>query len=209
MNIAEIFSEFVPRLRPFGLPVLAGGAVRDSIMGKEPKDWDVFILRGAEKWDFKAIAEEIKPVLADLTKAEPVVSWHLSEPYLVANVKWKDSIIQVLVNPAVSMEELVNTFDWNVCLFAHDGERLFVGESVENIGPGKELHLKTVTFPLSTLRRGFRFSERFKMKLLRDDVLKLCRQIIKNAESKADIGPSANEPDMPALAANLLIDETK
>lgn len=207
MQLKELFTDFVPRLREFGIPVVAGGAVRDSLMNKEPKDWDVFILRGPDKWDFKAIAEQIKPALSDLTKAEPAVSWHLSEPYLVSNVKWKDSIIQVLVNPAASMEELIATFDWNVCLFAHDGERLAQEELIENIGPGKELHLKTVTFPLSTLRRGFRFSERFKMKLLRPDVLKLCREIIKNADAGAHIGPQANEPDMPALAANALIDE--
>jgi hypothetical protein len=206
-SLQQLFNEFIPRLLPFGKPVLAGGAVRDTIMGKEPKDWDVFILRGQENWNFEAIAEQIKPALSSLTKIEPVVSWHRSEPYLVATVKWKEAIIQVLVNPALTMEELIATFDWNVCLFAHDGERALQGESIENIGPGKELHLKTVTFPLSTLRRGFRFSERFKMKLLRDDVLTLCKAIIKNADAHTDIGPTGNEPDMPALAANLLIDE--
>jgi hypothetical protein len=124
----------------------------------------------------------------------------------VATVKWDGMEIQVLVNPAESMEALIGTFDWSVCLFGFDGQSWFKGEPLEHIAAGKSLRLQRVTFPLSTLRRGFRFSERFRMKLERADVLTLCKAITDKAAKDSNVGPSGNEPDMPALAANVLVD---
>lgn len=159
----DIYNEFNTRLNKFGKVVIAGGAVRDHLLGKKPKDYDIFVLYSSA-WDFDKAKEEISPILSDLIQVEPSVEWHRSEPYLVATVKWNDLEIQVMVSPMQTKEELVGSFDWNICLFAYDGE-FFCGEKIEEIESGKELKLNTVTFPLSTMRRGFRFSERFKMKL--------------------------------------------
>ena len=205
MNLHAVYSEFRARLSGFGRVVIAGGAVRDTLLGKSPKDWDIFVLPQGE-WDFTATKDGILPILADLSKVKPVVDWHNSEPFLVASVRWQDAEVQVLVNPSKTTTALVGTFDWNVCLFGFDGE-FFQGEPLENIAVGKSLRLQKVTFPLSTLRRGFRFSERFKMKLERDDVLTLCRTIAENADKKNNVGPQGNEPDMPALTANSLVDD--
>jgi len=202
MTPQELFQMFVPRIAPFGIPVLAGGAVRDSLLGRTPKDYDLFILQGC-LFDFDRAKAEIPPLLADLVQVPPVVDWHNSEPYLVATVEWRGVQVQVLVNPAPDMASLIKTFDWNVCLFGFDGKEYFQGESLENIVPGKDLRLQTTTFPLSTLRRGFRFSERFKMRLLSADILSLCQSVVDNAAK----GPHGNEPDMEALAANILVDD--
>lgn len=205
MTLETVYAEFNARLSPFGRVVIAGGAVRDTLLGKSPKDWDIFCLPQG-RWDFNAVKAGVLPVLADLSKVKPVVDWHNSEPYLVATVKWNEAEVQVLVNPSQTTEKLIGTFDWNVCLFGFDGD-YFNGEALDNIGVGKSLRLQKVTFPLSTLRRGFRFSERFKMKLERDDLLALCRKIVSNADAKNDVSPQGNEPDMPALAANALVED--
>lgn len=207
MDLQTVYSEFNQRLSSLGRVVIAGGAVRDTLLGKPPKDWDIFVLPGGA-FDYERGKALTVQALQDLTKVTPVVDWHGSEPYLVATVKWNEAEVQVLVNPAKDKAALVGTFDWSVCLFAYDGEYLH-GEPLENIAAGKSLRLQTVTFPMSTLRRGYRFSERFKMKLEQKDVVDLCRQVISKADAKNDVGPTGNEPDMPSLAANVLVEESQ
>lgn len=204
MTPQELFQMFVPRIAPFGIPVLAGGAVRDSLLGRTPKDYDLFLCQGC-LFDFDRAKAEIPPLLADLVQVPPAVEWHNSEPYLVATVEWRDCQVQVLVNPAPDMESLIKTFDWNICLFGFDGKDYFQGEPLENIAAGKDLRLQTVTFPLSTLRRGFRFSERFKMRLKYEDTIELCEKILANRNNPKSA--TGNEPDMESLSANLLVDD--
>lgn len=204
MNVEMVRAEFARRLSSYGQVVIAGGAVRDCMMGKEPKDWDIFVLQGAG-FDFEEAKADMAEALSDLSPIPPVVEWHRSEPFLVATVGWRDLEVQVLVNPAATVRELLDSFDWNVCLFAYDGTYQSL-ETVDNIAPGKSLRLHRVTYPLSTLRRGFRFSERFKMKLDRADVLTLCRQIIDKHDAGMDDTPDGNEPDAHAIGRNILVE---
>ncbi len=106
-----------------------------------------------------------------------------------------------MVNPATSLNELVSTFDWSVCLFGYDGLQIFKGSDLSEIKVGGNLKLQKVTFPLSTLRRGFRFSERFRMKLDNADLEKICHAFLENRKKGNDVGPRGNEPDEPALKA--------
>jgi hypothetical protein len=177
MKCAEIIDILTPKLSRFGKLCVAGGAVRDELMERQPKDFDVFVLWPNE-WKFKAAKEQLTAALEGISTAQPTVSWHNSEPFLVSNLVINGADVQVLANPAQSMRDLVATFDWNVCLFGYDGD-YYRGEPIENIAPAKELRLNRVTYPLSTLRRGFRFSERFKMKLRDEDIKRLCGDILK------------------------------
>lgn len=189
MSIAvlqDLHSNFERRLSQFGRVCVAGGAVRDVLMRVEPKDFDLFVLHD-QGVQFDQLKEQIKERISDLSEIEPRVEWHKSEPFLVATVSWYGREVQVLANPAASVEALVDSFDWNVCLFAYDGEFL-CKEDVLNITAGKELKLNKVTYPVSTLRRGFRFSERFLMKFRREDIVKLCEQI---AAKKKKAEPNA------------------
>jgi hypothetical protein len=205
MTIQEVYAEFNGRLESLGKIVIAGGAVRDTLMGKTPKDWDVFILQGVE-FDFNKAKDEVAKKVADLSPIPPVVTWHKSEPYLCATIKWNDAEIQILSNPSETVLDLLASFDWNVCLFAFDGE-YHCGELIENIGVGKSLRLNKLTFPISTLRRGFRFSERFMMKFERDEIVTICKAIIEKDKVGNQVGPQGNEPDMASLAANSLVDD--
>ena len=201
VTVASIYGHFSERLAGLGRLVIAGGSVRDHLMGRTAKDFDLFLLgRGADEDSMRAVSERLAP----MDQVSPL-EWHKSEPYLVSTVKHEGVDVQVMVNPAESLDALLDTFDWNVALFGYDGE-VHARESIDNIAPGKDLRLQRVTFPLSTLRRGFRFSERFKMRLRREDALELCRLVV---EKKATPGPNGAEPDMPALAANLLVEDAR
>lgn len=203
MKTLDIIRAFNPRLGDLGQLVMAGGAVRDELMGRSPKDFDLFLLY-PPPFEFKKIKDEIEPRLEDLARKKPVVEWHKSEPYLVATLDYQGSEVQILANPAQTPEALVETFDWSVCLFARTESLIVQLTALDEIAPGKDLKLNCVTFPLSTLRRGFRFSERFKMKFRLEDVTNLCRKIVANADANNQVSPNGNEPDMPSLAANLL-----
>lgn len=197
--LTEVYSEFTRRLGSFGTTVIGGGAVRDHLMGRKAKDYDLFLLNHSFT---KEARSNVMNCLSGLEVVKPL-EFHQSEPYLVVTVRWCGVDVQVMLNPATSPEELISTFDWNVCLFAYDGSKFITREHIDNIGMGKTLYLNKVTFPQSTLRRGFRFSERFGMQLPRATVIHLCEQVL---GKKGLAGPAGAEPDMPSLAANILVD---
>lgn len=205
-TLKRIHDEFSKRYSEYGKVAIAGGSVRDTLMGKDPQDYDVFLLYDFNIGRFQEMKEKLSQYISDLQSLPPVVEWHQSEPYLVATVKFEGNKIQILCNPMEDVEKLLDTFDWNVCLFAYDGEKIIKRTQVEDIGPSKELKLQKVTFPLSTLRRGFRFSERFLMKLPRKTVIELCEKIIENSKKGKDKTPHGNEPDMISLEKNILVD---
>ncbi len=204
MTTTECLKLFNPRLSSFGQLCIAGGAVRDELMGVAPKDFDLFCLCNGD-WDFKDAKEQLSGRLDGLSASPPTVEWHKSEPYLVATIIVNGQQVQILANPAGSIEELISTFDWNVCLFARTETEIYQQTAIEDIAVGKELKLNKVTFPLSTLRRGFRFSERFTMKLRNEDVHTLCGAILEKSKKGMGVGPEGNEPDMPSLEANTLV----
>lgn len=181
--LQETQSKFTDILGEFGPIVLAGGCVRDNLMAKAPKDYDVFILgRDPTDQDLNQAVKK-KLEISSLQKIDSLVEWHRSEPFLVssvdATVLFQDHDLhgiveaQILISPYRTIEELVDSFDWNVCLFGCSGEGIYQKEKTENIGPGKDLWLNKITFARSTLRRGFRFGERFLMKLRDNDLARL------------------------------------
>ncbi len=201
MTFERVWDVFSALLGDFGSVVIAGGSVRDQLLGREAKDFDLFILCDKREFEFGKIKKEIEPRIAAYSRRKPQVDWHMSEPYLVASIDFEGSEVQIMVNPATSLEGLIATFDWSVCLFGYDGYRILKLSDLSEIKVGGKLTLQKCTFPLSTLRRGFRFSERFKMKLDNDEIAKLCNAFLDNRKRGADIGPDGNEPDQPALAA--------
>jgi hypothetical protein len=179
-KLNAIYDWAVEIFKDIASPVIAGGAVRDSLMDKEPKDYDVFLMGHQYEDDIKdKVIEVLKPY-------EKIygLEWHKSEPYLVTTIKVLDSEVQILVTPIRSIPELLNSFDWNVCLFAygvHEGKLQVVQHAkIEDIGKDKFLKLNKLTYPLSTLRRGYRFSERFKMRLSSDDLEKIIAECHKH-----------------------------
>lgn len=160
-----IQDEFTKRCGPC---VVAGGCVRDVLMGREPKDYDVFVFNNAEPlantcWDGLEVIDSPE--------------WHKSEPHLQATVRFNGAIVQIMASECKSLKELVGNFDWNVSAFGysqHETPNVFEGSKTKDIGEGKMLRLLKVTYPVSSLRRGFRFSERFGMKFDTVELRDLC-----------------------------------
>lgn len=165
-----IWNAVQPSLSAVGKVVIAGGSARDTLMNMEPKDFDVFV---------NCNEEQSMRILNAMQAFEGVTvpEYHKSEPFLVGTWLVLGRVVQVMWTPHDTLSSLVGSFDWNVSLFAYDGE-FHAWEQTSNINTEHSLKLNKITYPVSTLRRGFRFSERFGMKLERADLLKLCRAIL-------------------------------
>ena len=157
--------------------VIAGGAVRDALIGREPKDLDLFVLGTS--------ADVLKRVgLSEFEPVNSLLEWHRSEPGLVATVRFGGREVQVIATVHTSIATLLDSFDWSVSLFGFDGE-VVRHEKAELPTYGSYLRLNRCTFPLSTLRRGYRFSERYGMRLDPSVVRDICSQALTSAEVKA------------------------
>lgn len=155
-----ILSEIADVLDPVfnGVPwCIAGGAVRDTMLGLQPKDYDVFVL-GYHK---EAVAKMCKSLNIasdwDLPAVHPSSKSDLVDDYMVLG-----NTVQVMAMPyTFTPENLISNFDWNICQFATQGGKLIsVGDLPK---AGDTLKLVSSKFPASTLERGYRFAKRFDM----------------------------------------------
>lgn len=163
---------FAKRLGHLGRVVVAGGAVRDTLRNETPKDYDVFVLNtdGLPTGTFGAALEGLEPVA--------LLDFHNSEPFLQGTYKVGAAVVRVMATPHQTVDALLDSFDWNVSRFAYDGADVTDLCPVSEIGHGKPLVLHKITFPASSLRRGYRFSERFQMVFHPDDVVRLCEAVV-------------------------------
>lgn len=90
---------------------IAGGAVRDSVIGDTIKDIDVFGTN-AESLD-KFIEEELK----NYTR--------LRDTELLKEFKQGDWRVQVVYRFYVGIKECLDSFDFTICQFAYDGDKVF------------------------------------------------------------------------------------
>jgi hypothetical protein len=167
-KLHEVWSAFNDLLGVMGDVFICGGAARDSLRGVTPKDYDVYVIN-AKGNHWNDISDEIKKKLADYPKVKAKVDFHRSEPFLVETIHYEDSEVQIMLRGDVhTLEELVDSFDWNVALFAYGKNGIYKHKNavdLADIDNGGELKINKITYPYSTLRRGYRFSERFLMKL--------------------------------------------
>ena len=174
MNCESLLKTLRPHLETVGHLVIAGGAVRDELMGRKPKDWDVFVLGQKDNQNF---VEQVASVLSDLYVYEDAEGSDPGPPTLTLNLEGEK--VQVIPSPCDSLSELIDTFDWNICLFGHDTGPLKHEQSMlptENCSFPLKLH--TVTHPLSTLRRGFQFCDRYQMFIEKSDIRRLCSEVL-------------------------------
>lgn len=105
---------------------------------------------------------------------------------MLSQIELGDKKVQIMYSHKKNINELLDSFDWNVSLFAYGNEGFIQREDIKNIGMGKELYLQGITFPSSSLRRGFRFSERFGMQINKEDLYRLCWLVSKKQEKMND-----------------------
>lgn len=157
-TIEEVYQEFADALRaPF---VIAGGAVRDELLGRVPKDFDLFLFGSYDR--------------SRLLRYQQGPPQHGYKQWHLANVVWRGAPVQVVSDKGYrTVADLLDDFDWNICGFAFDGRQLHCRMDVADIGPGKMLHLVSDKTPESSLRRGLNFARRYSMKLDPIDIIHL------------------------------------
>ena len=179
-TLKEVYDEMYDLLAPFGDVVIAGGAVRDCMMSLQPKDYDIFLLNTAGIETFSSVREKVLAATSSMQKTEIKYEWHKSEPFLIESIRTRFGEVQIMARDIETQEELVDTFNWNVSRFSFGRNGFLNFEDIGNIGHGKDLVLHKITYPVSTLRRGYRFSERFGMRLKYEDLKRICGMILKN-----------------------------
>ena len=177
-TLTKVWTEFNRRLGHLGTIVIAGGAVRDTLLNRDPKDYDVFILDPVvpiEDWDTDIL---VGMSLGSLDRPDdPKWSAGISDDFIGSYV-WQGHIVQVMWSKFTTMADLLNSFDWNISQFGFDGKNITNGMIETDIYPGAELILKTVRWPLSTMKRGVGFAKRFHMRLRGPDLLRLTDAIM-------------------------------
>ena len=159
-----------------GIPAcIAGGAVRDALLHREPKDYDVFLL----------VKE---PALPYKLEGLPWANEELLPPSIdnglhLGSYTWYDGIpLELVIGDALTPDELLDRFDWNVTQFAYtlkDG--LLQRCPIKTPGTLSDVPLELVNRdkePLATLRRGFRFQERYGMEFDASDLEFLLEQAL-------------------------------
>ena len=215
-DIEKVWKEMNSLLGDFGDVVIAGGAVRDFLMERKPKDYDVFILNTSGYIPtFTEVADLVRKAteLSDYKKVEIKYEWHKSEPFLIESIVTPYGEVQIMARDIQTQADLIDTFDWNVARFSYGRKGFLNGEDVANIGVGKNLELHKVTYPYSTLRRGYRFSERFTMRFQSKDVRTICNMIVEKekenqkrkdalAEFSVKILKAPESPSQPPITLN-------
>lgn len=130
-NIIEILAFLQKRIKKYGKPVCAGGAVRDLILGDEsiqPKDYDIFIICGERGSESKVEAlrqklfSEIESFCKDqrgspfsIDQEPPYNTYSGGNMFPLANLIFKNIFkVQIMYRPEIIGEnDLVDSFDWN------------------------------------------------------------------------------------------------
>ena len=183
VKLADVYRDVcVPLERALHHPVvIAGGAPRDHLLGRRPRDYDVFILAGKLGPPMvNKVCKDARAVCTLIAHADGELVTASSGKYdgpkvsPIAQWDWRGTHIQVMYTPHKDVTSLLASFDWNICCAAY-ADGVYTKLPVWNT---KVLTLvSTPQYPLVTLRRGYEFSNRYSMKLEDHTARTLCKQV--------------------------------
>lgn len=141
----------LPSLSSAG-PWLAGGALRRTLMGKNPdSDFDIFFRDADQLLSYKSALETLG--FRQVKETEHHVQFKGR-----AGDSAEIDVQLIRFAYYTSAAEVIDSFDYTVCQFAYDGETLTTGEfSLWDLGR-KRLAIHKVTFPVSTMRRMIKYT---------------------------------------------------
>ncbi len=142
---------WLPSLSSTG-PWLAGGAVRRTLLGKEPESDFDFFFRDAEQLQ----AFEDRIAASGLTKVRESEHHKHYRGTLGEDPQPRDiQLIRFSYYPDAAA--VIDSFDFTICQFAFDGAVLTVGDySLWDLGR-RRLAVHKITFPVSSLRRMLKY----------------------------------------------------
>ncbi len=133
-------------------PWLAGGALRQTVMGKEPEsDFDFFF----------RTPDQLKEFTGDL-EANGLLKVRETEHHVHYRGKIGDSAIDRDVQCIRfafydDASAVIDSFDYTICMLAYDGETITLGDyALWDIGR-KRLAIHKVTYPVATMRRMLKY----------------------------------------------------
>ena len=182
VRLRGIYNTFSAKFERFGSICIAGGAVRDSLMDKNPKDYDIFLFPNEQWADAFGLSAELKDELLGYNE---ISRFSQSSPHVVKTFNFMGYTIQLMITNASDVYDLMDTFDWNVCMYAYDGE-YHSTDCLDNLSEGSHLKLHRITRAKSTLRRGFRFSDRYGLLFPDEELNRLILQIQEDARCHDD-----------------------
>lgn len=156
-------------------PVIAGGAVRDSLLGREPRDYDLFILDyGIGLGRTQTLLTRCLSLFEDAVPISSNTFYSTSILSLLIDIEYKGKNVQIIQPSSMysSAESLISQFDWNICQFAYTKEGV-IGNFENLPKTGESLILTNDSNARSSLRRAFDFSKRYGMKIRPADLLNL------------------------------------
>jgi hypothetical protein len=170
VRVADVFHTFAPLV---GCRcAVAGGAVRDELIGRTPRDFDLFC--------FDQFARHAILRAPGVTFVESKRNEYAARDVLT--IEWRGAVVQFVFTDdgRDDVDALLDRFDWNVCLFAYDGA-IIKRMDESQIGRGHLLRLNSNDGEgrtIRTLRRGFRFADRYGMTIATNDLAALCADIV-------------------------------
>lgn len=191
INLPSELQSFLSSLSDISKPYLVGGCVRDSLLGIEPKDWDIEI--------FDVPFEKLEASLTDIYGSDKVVS--CGKSFGVLKVKLDTLTVdaalprteektglgykcfEVTTNPNLSLKEACSRRDFTINALMYDPQ---TEQALDFFGGESDLkyHILRAVSPSSfvedplRLLRGFQFCARFGL-VVEENTKKLAKQITK------------------------------
>lgn len=187
--------------------VIAGGAVRDALIGRKPDDIDIFVFGKISEYVFEEYCR-----LFDATewKVDNSYTQDMETDIVFAEAEFREHKVQIIEAKSFgkSVEDLVAGFDWNICKFAYNNDGLKMFDDPANLHPGGTLRVGAVKRQQidRSFKRGKEFAARYHLHLPYGEIRKLVRpQFLHNRKRRDEM--KEWEFKWAARAANSFLDE--
>lgn len=176
----EYALEILPKCSTVG-PWIAGGALLRTYTG-QPLDSDIDVFfQTKEQYEayimdltlrsYKGLSEDRKS--SDFMVKETIVSeWHTTLTIDYMDRTWKIQCVTFVYFKDIV--ELFGSFDFDVCMWAYDGQTVHTFENTINAVKTKKISLKKINYPSVTLKRLVKYM-RLGYDITDSDVLELSR----------------------------------
>ena len=134
-------------------PWIAGGALRRTLLGKEPESDFDFFFRNAEQ--LKEFCSDLES--RGLKKVNETIH-HVHYRGKVGDSGIDRDVQCIRFAFYEDAASVINSFDYTICQLAFDGERLTLGEfTLWDLGR-RRLAIHKITYPVATMRRMLKYT---------------------------------------------------
>lgn len=183
--LKDVYNHFDAKLSKFGDVFIAGGACRDTLLGVEPKDYDIFLINTTDRP--VDVEYKVGKIIADTNayKELKIVDREYDKP-ACANFKYADLQIQIIVRKEKTVDELLRDFDLNVCMVAYghteDGPVDYIfHEKFPDLNKLKKksflITVENCRNPLAVIQRLCYMSKKMGVEVMNNELRNVAREI--------------------------------